>query len=61
MAGRSQTNISDWDNQWRCGGSEADLTAEARLDQTSIFESIARFARERDERVARQRELLGAG
>jgi hypothetical protein len=32
--------------------------AEARLDQWSIFEGIARFARKHDERMARQRELL---
>jgi transketolase len=49
---------SDWDNQWRTGGSEPDVIAEAHLDPESIFAGIQRFARERDARLRRQRELL---
>jgi transketolase len=50
---------SDWDNQWLTGGSEADVISEAHLDQDSIYEGVARFARERDQRIKRQREMLG--
>jgi hypothetical protein len=49
---------SDWDNQWLTGGLEPDVIAEAHLDATSIVNGIQRFARERDQRLARQRELL---
>jgi transketolase len=49
---------SDWDNHWLTGGLEPDVIAEAHLDGKSIFEGIARFARERDQRMERQRGLL---
>jgi len=51
---------SDWDNQWLTGGLEADVIAEARLDPDSIFAGVRRFARDRDERLSRQRAMLGA-
>jgi transketolase len=51
---------SDWDNQWRTGGLESDVIAEAHLDQASIFSGIARFAQEREQRMASQRRLLDA-
>jgi len=51
---------SDWDNHWLSGGLEPDVIAEAHLDQASIFAGIARFAQEREQRLARQRELLAA-
>jgi transketolase len=49
---------SDWDNQWLSGGLEPEVIAEAHLDQASIFAGISRFAHERGQRLARQRELL---
>ena len=49
---------SDWDNQWLTGGLEPDVIAEAHLDPTSIFNGIQRFAKERDHRLARQRNLM---
>ena len=49
---------SDWDNQWLTGGLEPDVIAEAHLDATSIFNGIQRFAREREQRLVRQRNLL---
>jgi transketolase len=52
--------ISDWDNQWRTGGLEADVIAEAHLDPESIFAGMKRFADERSHRLARQRDLLAA-
>jgi transketolase len=51
---------SDWDNQWLTGGLEAEVIAEAHLDPKSIFAGIQRFAGEREQRMARQREMLGA-
>jgi len=50
---------SDWDNQWLTGGLEPEVIAEAHLDPASIQAGIERFARERDQRLAGQRELLG--
>ncbi|PWU11401.1 MAG: transketolase, partial [Terriglobia bacterium] len=51
---------SDWNNQWLTGGLEPEVIAEAHLDPKSIFSGIERFAREREQRMARQREMLGA-
>jgi transketolase len=50
---------SDWDNQWLTGGLEPEVIAEAHLDPESIFAGVERFARDRDSRRSRQRELLG--
>ncbi len=49
---------SDWDDQWLTGGLEPDVIAEAHLDQASILKGIERFARERESRLGRQRDLL---
>ena len=51
---------SDWDNQWLTGGLEPDVIAEAHLDAPSILAGIKRFATDRDQRIARQRSLLGS-
>jgi transketolase len=51
---------ADWDNQWLTGGLEADVIAEAHLDADSILAGVERFARERGERLHRQRALLDA-
>jgi transketolase len=50
---------SDWDNRWRTGGLEGEVIEEAHLDPKSIFAGVDRFAREREQRIASQRELLG--
>jgi len=50
---------SDWDNQWLTGGLEPEVIAEAHLDPASIWAGIERFARERDQRLAEQREMVG--
>jgi hypothetical protein len=50
---------ADFDDRWRTGGTEADLIAEARLDEDSIFKAVRRFARARAERRARQLAALG--
>ena len=49
---------SDWDHQWLTGGMEADVVAEAHLDVDSIVAGVTRFARDRDARIARQRNAL---
>ena len=52
--------VSDWHDRWLTGGLEPDVIAEARLDQASIAAGVKRFAQEREERLARQREALAA-
>ena len=49
---------ADHDDRWRSGGTEEDVIAEAGLDPDSIFRAVARFARERDDRLERQRRAL---
>ena len=51
---------ADFDDRWRSGGAEPDVIAEARLDEESIFQGVARFARERASRLERQRRALAA-
>jgi hypothetical protein len=51
---------ADHDDRWRTGGTEADVVAEAGLDRESIFQGVLRFARERSERLARQRRALAS-
>ncbi len=51
---------SDWDDQWLSGGTEADVIAEAHLDEASILAGITRFANERDSRLKRQRDQLAS-
>lgn len=50
---------SDWDDQWLTGGLESDVIAEAHLDAGSILAGVQRFARDREQRMARQREMVG--
>ena len=52
--------VSDWHDRWLTGGLEPDVIAEARLDQASIEAGVERFASEREHRLARQRQALGA-
>lgn len=49
---------SDWDHQWLTGGLEPDVIAEAHLDAGSIENGIRRFAQDRGQRLARQRDAL---
>jgi transketolase len=49
---------SDWDDRWRTGGSVDELKREAHIDPDSLWEGIARFARERR---ARLREICHPG
>ena len=52
--------VSDWHDRWLTGGLEPDVIAEAHLDRQSIADAVARFAGERETRLARQREALAA-
>ena len=52
--------VSDWHDRWLTGGSELDVIAEAHLDPSSILDGIKRFAAERDQRLSRLRDALGA-
>jgi transketolase len=56
----SYSLTSDWDNQWLTGGLEAEVIAEAHLDPDSIFTGIQRFANDRGQRIARQRDLISS-
>ena len=49
---------SDWDDRWRTGGLEPEVIAEAHLDPASIRAAVQRFAAEREQRLAQQRQLL---
>ena len=51
---------SDWHDRWLTGGLEPDVIAEAHLDQGTIADGVARFAAEREQRLARQRLALAA-
>ncbi|MFT7484522.1 MAG: transketolase [Candidatus Paceibacteria bacterium] len=46
---------SDWDNNWRTGGSYTEVKEEAHLDAKSVLEGIRHFAAKREERL----RLLG--
>jgi transketolase len=49
---------ADHDDRWRTGGTEPDVIAEAHLDADRIHEAVVRFARDHDDRIARQRAAL---
>jgi hypothetical protein len=49
---------SDWDNQWLTGGLEPEVIVEAHLDPASIYAGIERFAKDREQRISRQRVCL---
>jgi transketolase len=50
--------VSDWDDQWLTGGSEADVIAEAHLDPESIYQGVKRFATDHDHRISMQTQQL---
>jgi len=49
---------SDWDNQWRTGGSVEEVVDEAHLSPPWLLKGIERFAREREQRLAHIRALV---
>lgn len=44
---------SDWDNRWRTGGNVDELKKEAHIDPESLWAGIARFAKDRPQRMRR--------
>jgi transketolase len=44
---------SDWDNRWRTGGSVDEVVDEAHLSPEWLLKGIERFARDREQRLAR--------
>ena len=46
---------SDWDDRWRTGGSVDELKLEAHIDPESLWNGIARFAADREQRLGRLR------
>jgi len=52
------TLASDHDDEWRTGGLEPDVIAEAKLDCASILAGVQRFAEDREERMAKQRAVF---
>ncbi|MBN1357007.1 transketolase [bacterium] len=51
---------SDWDNQWRTGGTLDEVIEEAHLSPDWLLKGIERFVRERADRLARIRDMLNA-
>jgi transketolase len=51
---------ADQDDRWLSGGTEQDVITEAGLDADSIFNGVVRFARDREQRLARQRSAQAA-
>jgi transketolase len=51
---------SDWDNRWRTGGTVDEVIDEAHLGPTHIVDAIQRFVDERDQRMAKLREMYEA-
>ena len=49
---------ADQKDRWLSGGTEDDVITEAGLDEDSIYRAIERFAREREDRLERQRRAL---
>jgi len=49
---------SDWDNQWRSGGSVDELTEEAHISPDWLFKGIEKFVKERDKRLSRMKKML---
>ena len=46
---------SDFDDRWRTGGSVEELKVEAHIDPESVWQGLARFAANREQRLARLR------
>ncbi len=49
---------SDWDNRWRTGGTVDEVCEEARISPKWILHGIEKFAREREQRLKKLRDLI---
>ena len=50
----------DWDDRWRTGGSVDEILEEAHLSPPWLLVGIERFVRDREERLRRLRDGIGA-
>jgi transketolase len=57
---RDYSLSSDFDDRWRTGGTVEEVIDEAHLGPDHILAAIQRFVTERQERLARVRELAEA-
>jgi len=57
---RDYSLSSDWDDRWRTGGTVEEVIDEAHLGPDHIVAAIERFVRDRQQRLARVRELAEA-
>jgi transketolase len=57
---REYAITSDFDDQWRTGGSVDEIIAEAHLSPEWVLKGIERFAKDREARLARMRRALEA-
>ncbi len=51
---------SDWDDEWRPGGSVSEVCTNARIDAPAVAEGVIRFARDHDKRMAELEKMLGS-
>jgi len=51
---------SDWDDEWRVGGSVDEVCEDAHIDPVSLAAGVIRFARDHGERMARLKEMMEA-
>ncbi len=51
---------ADWDDRWRTGGTLEEVIEEAHLSPSWVLQGIERFAGEREQRLARLRQMVDA-
>lgn len=51
---------SDWDDDWRLGGSLDEVCEDAHIDTESIAKGVVRFAQDYDSRMKRLRAMMDA-
>ena len=51
---------SDWDDQWRVGGSLEEVCEDARIDPKSLAEGVVKFAEDLDKRMAALADMMDA-
>lgn len=51
---------SDWDDEWRVGGSGDEVCEDSHIDPKSLCEGVVRFAKDHEARMARLRSMMEA-
>ena len=49
---------ADWDNNWRSGGTIAEICDEAHISPEWLFQGIKKFAQERESRLRRLGSMI---